>query len=121
MTRKLGTCKYSPDTARRNVMNKNEILEKSKNENKIADPYEMEVARRGNEYGMLSAYIIATALLIVRYYQGKGLDYGLYGIVLTMNAVSSVYNAVKLKDRKHITMAVLNVFVLIILITLILL
>lgn len=121
VTRKLVINKYPPDTARRNTMNKNEILEKSKNENKIADPYEMEVARRGNEYGMLAAYITATALLILRYCQGQGLDYGLYGIILAMNAVSSVYNAVKLKDKKHINMAALNVTVLIILIILILL
>lgn len=87
-------------------MNKNEILEKSRNENKKADPYEMEVTRKGTEYGMIAACTLATILFIIHYLQGQGLNYELYAIVMTANAVSAFYNVIKLKEKKYIIQAI---------------
>ena len=87
-------------------MNKNEILEKSRNENKKADPYEMEVARKGYEYGMRAGYTLATILFIIHYCQGQGFDYEFYTIVLAVNVISSFYTAIKLKEKKYIIPAV---------------
>ncbi len=87
-------------------MNKNEILEKSRNENKKADQYEMEVYRRGTEYGMHTAYSLATILFIIHCCQGKGPDYELYAILMASSAISAFYNAIKLKEKKYIIPAV---------------
>lgn len=87
-------------------MNKNEILEKSRNENKKADPYEMEVARKGYEYGMKAGYTLASILFIIHYCQGQGLDYELFAIALAANAISTFYTAIKLKEKKYIIPAV---------------
>lgn len=86
-------------------MNKNEILEKSRNENKKTDPYEMEVIRKGNEYGMAAGYVLCAILFIAQYLTGTGLNYGLFTMLLTVNAVSALYNALKLKEKKYVLIA----------------
>lgn len=105
MTRKLGIS-YSPDTIRRNVMDKNEILEKSRNENKNADPYEMEINAKALSHGMWSAFLICVILMFIKYIKEDKFDFSLVAMLWVLNAVAYTYKAVKLKEKKLITSAV---------------
>ena len=107
MTRKL-VISYSPDTMRRNVMDKNEILEKSRNENKNADPYEMEVSAKAISHGMWSAFLICVILMFIKFIKEDKLDFSLVAMLWVLNAVAYTYKAVKLKEKKLIAQAVLN-------------
>ena len=107
MTRKL-VISYSPDTMRRNVMDKNEILEKSRNENKNADPYEMEVSTKALSHGMWSAFLICVILMFIKFIKEDKLDFSLVAMLWVLNAVAYTYKAVKLKEKKLIAQAVLN-------------
>ena len=106
MTRKLGIYEYPPDTARRNIMNKNEILEKSRNENKTADPYEMEINAKACSYGLWSALILSVILTAVKLLREQMFDFSFVAMLCVLNAVMYTYKAVKLKEKKLVTPAI---------------
>lgn len=87
-------------------MNKNEILEKSRNENKNADPYEMEITAKAHLYGLWSTLILCTVLTALKLLKGQGFDFGLVAMLWVLNAVAYTYKAVKHKEKKYIVPAV---------------
>ena len=87
-------------------MNKNEILEKSRNENKNADPYEMEVNAKAHSCGLWSTLIICVILTFIRFIKEQRFDYSLVAMLWVLNAVVYTYKAVKLKEKKLIPSAV---------------
>lgn len=89
-------------------MDKNEILEKSRNENKNADPYEMEVSAKALSHGMWSAFLICVILMFIKFIKEDKLDFSLVAMLWVLNAVAYTYKAVKLKEKKLIAQAVLN-------------
>ena len=89
-------------------MDKNEILEKSRNENKNADPYEMEVSAKAISHGMWSAFLICVILMFIKFIKEDKLDFSLVAMLWVLNAVAYTYKAVKLKEKKLIAQAVLN-------------
>lgn len=105
MTRKL-VISHSPDTVRRNVMDKNEILEKSRNENKNADPYETEVSAKALSNGMWSAFLVCVILTFIKFIKEDKLDFSIVAMLWVLNAVAYTYKAVKLKEKKLVTSAV---------------
>lgn len=87
-------------------MNKNEILEKSRNENKNADPYEMEINAKAGSYGVIAALILCFILFLIQIFAGHGLNYGLWAICSILNAAASCYKAAKLKTKNLTFIAV---------------
>lgn len=47
------------------LMNKEEILDKSRKENKNQDAYEKYVIMKGSKYGCITAVILATVFLVI--------------------------------------------------------
>lgn len=91
---------------RRNVMDKNEILEKSRNENKNADPYEMEINAKSYSYGLWSTLILCVILTAVKLINKQIFDYSLVAMLWVLNAVMFTYRTVKLKKKKLVAVAV---------------
>lgn len=87
-------------------MDKNEILEKSRNENQNADPYFMEVNSKALTNGMLCALMFGIILTAVKLFKEQSLDFGLLAILGVFNAVTNIYKAVKIKEKNYVIAAV---------------
>ena len=81
-------------------MNKEEILEKSRMENKNQDIFEKEVMKEGGNIGAIVAMILATIFFVIQIFVGGGMNYGLYAVVFSIFASGFVVKAIRLK-RKH--------------------
>ncbi len=88
-------------------MDKEEILKRSRNENKNQDVYEKEVITKGGDYGAVAAAVLATVLFILQILLGQGMNYGLYAIVFVIPAVRFIYKAIKMKNKHEIFVAAL--------------
>lgn len=87
-------------------MNKEEILEKSRSENKDQDLYEKEVMKDASQAGVLTAGVLATIFFIIQIFAGGGMNYGLYSIVFAINSATFIYKAIKLKRKHEIFVAI---------------
>ena len=65
-------------------MNKEEILERSRKENKNQDMYEKEVIIQGDHYACIAAGVLATIFFVIQIFTGGGMNYGLYSVVFSM-------------------------------------
>lgn len=91
-------------------MNKEEILQASRSENKNKDIFELEVIRKGQRIGGLMGLIIAFALMCVeRIILEDGTNYGYFLIILSAASGLFIYKAVKLKKKHEILIAALYV------------
>ncbi|MBP3505123.1 MAG: hypothetical protein J6K43_01790 [Lachnospiraceae bacterium] len=81
-------------------MNKEEILERSRKENKNQDIYEKEVIVQGNRYACIVAAILATIFFVVQIFTGGGMNYGLYAVVFSM-PMAGFWVKYKRLHRKH--------------------
>ena len=88
-------------------MNRNEILEKSRNENKNADPYEMEINAKAHSFGLWSTLLLCVILTFIKFIKEQRFDYSLVAMLWVLNAVAYTYKAVKLKEQKLVFPAVL--------------
>ena len=81
-------------------MNKEEILEKSRKENKNQDIYEKEVIFQGNRYANIVAAVLATIFFVIQIFTGGGTNYGLYAVVFSM-PMTGFWIKYKKLHRKH--------------------
>lgn len=88
-------------------MNKDEILEKSKKENQSADPYAVEVQKKGFFLGASSAVMVSSILMLIRFIKENTLDYSIMAMMFVLNAVMYTYAAVKLKEKKTVLVAII--------------
>ncbi len=89
-------------------MNKKEILEKSKEENKNRDPYELEVSNNGFTLGFVSAMMLGIILWAVELIATGIWEYRIYCLAVAVIAVSSLYRGIKLKNKKLVCIGVLT-------------
>ena len=89
-------------------MNKEEILEKSRKENKNKDIYDQEITKQGNAIVGSVMVILATVFFIIQVFTGGGINYGLYALVFCHPTVSYWMKWLKLKQRQQLTLALLN-------------
>jgi hypothetical protein len=89
------------------VMNKEEILEKSRNENKNQDVYEKEVIKEGGNIGAVVAAILATIFFVIQILLGEGMNYGLYAVVFSIPAAGYIVKAIRLKRKHEVVVAIL--------------
>lgn len=89
-------------------MNKDEILEKSRRENKNQDEFDKQVVLEGSRAGIVVAAILATIFLLVQIYMDGGMNYGMYGMLFAMMASMSVVKAIRIKRKYDIALAVFH-------------
>ena len=80
-------------------MNKEEILEKSRNDNKNNDPYYLETRARGMKYGRIAAIILCLALFAIDYIILGKMNYGYYGIFTALFAADYLYRWKKTDNK----------------------
>ena len=90
-------------------MKKEEILAKSRKENKNKDVYEIEVESKGSRIALICMLILITVYYCYEIFTGKGENYTLYSLIALYCSVVYGYKAIKLeKNRKlHIFCSVL--------------
>lgn len=87
-------------------MTREEILEKSRKENKNRDVYEREVLQRGANVGAIAAAVLALVFCIVQIALDYGMDYGLYAVLFAFPAGQFAVKAIRLKRKHEIAVAV---------------
>lgn len=92
-------------------MKKDEILEKSRKENKNQDLFEKEVSQKGGNMGALVAMILATIFYVIQIFVGGGTNYGLYAVVFSVPAAGYFVKAIKIKKKKDIILAIIYIIV----------
>ena len=82
-------------------MNKEDILEKSRKENKKQDAYEMEVGYKAGTIAAIVMLLLAFVYFSYEIFTGKGNNPAFYSLITIYNGVFFGYKAFKLeKSRK---------------------
>ena len=66
-------------------MNKEEILEKSRAENKNKDIYEQEILKQANSSAVIVMMVLATVFFAVQIFVGGGTNWGIWALVFSAN------------------------------------
>lgn len=95
-------------------MNKEEILEKSRKENKNKDIYEQEILKQGNAVANFVMILLATVFFVVQIFTGGGINYGIYAIVFCGWMSTFWLKWFKLRKKHELTMAFLYTIIVIV-------
>ena len=88
-------------------MNKEEILAASRNENQNKDMVEKEALRMGNRVGNIAAASLALVFFAAQVIVGKGMNYALWALVLSMSCAIFWVKYVKMRKKHELLMAIL--------------
>lgn len=89
-------------------MNKEEVLQASRNENQNRDIYELEVISKAQRVGGLIAVSVTFALMLIeRVILDSGMNYEYFLIILSAGTGLWIYKSVKMRRRHEILLAVL--------------
>lgn len=84
-------------------MKKEEILEASKKENKNKDIYALQVETKGANYAGITMLILAFVYYCYEIFTGKGSNPALYSVITVYNAILYGYKAIKIKDKRGLS------------------
>lgn len=96
-------------------MNKDEILSRSRQENKDRDLYEAEVSLNAGNAASLTAILLATVFFVTQLVVGGGWNLGFYAIVFSIGATNFVIKAVRLKRKRYLLLAIVYTLITVIL------
>ncbi len=85
-------------------MRKEEILEKSRKDNKNKDEYEIEMDKRATRIGGLFALILTTVYYCYEIFTGKGTNPALYSIITSFCAGSYIYVGIRVARNRKINL-----------------
>lgn len=88
-------------------MNKEEILEKSRAENKNKDIYEQEVLRQAGNIAAVVMLALATVFFVVQIFVGGGMNWGLWALVFSGCMTTFWVKYIRLRRRHELVMAIL--------------
>lgn len=88
-------------------MNREEVLERSRHENKNQDVYEKEVVKEGANAGAITAALLATVLFATQIFLERGANFALYAVALSIPAATFIVKAIRLRRRHEIVVAIL--------------
>ena len=81
-------------------MNKEEILEKSRTENKNKDIYEQEILKQANTSAVIVMMVLATIFFAAQIFVGGGINWGIWALVFSANMTTFWVKYIKF-GRKH--------------------
>lgn len=86
-------------------MNKEDILEKSRKENKKKDAYELEVGYKAGTMAAILMVLLAFIYYSYEIFTGKGSNPAFYSLITIYNSAFYSYKAVKLEKGRKISIA----------------
>lgn len=87
--------------------NREEILAKSRNENKDQDIFEKEVSIKAGNIAACAAAILATLFFVIQILVGGGMNYGLYAIIFSIPAAGYIVKALTMKRKPDVVLAII--------------
>ncbi|MBQ8194192.1 MAG: hypothetical protein IJZ47_02395 [Oscillospiraceae bacterium] len=88
-------------------MNKEQILEMSRKENKEQDLYELEISSKATRVSSLICVIICAVLYVAEIMVCGNQNYGLWTIIAAFIAGTFLYTGIKLKNKVKIAVGIL--------------
>ena len=92
-------------------MNKEEILEKSRAENKNKDIYEQEVLKQAGTSAVIVMMILATIFFAVQIFVGGGTNWGIWALIFSTNMTTFWVKYIKLRRKHELVMAIVHTVV----------
>lgn len=86
-------------------MNREEILEKSRAENKNKDIYEQEILKQASTGAVVVMMILATVFFAAQIFVGGDANWGIWALVFSSNMTIFWVKYVKLRRRHELVMA----------------
>ena len=87
-------------------MNKDEILAKSRAENKNKDVYEQEVLKQASRSAVVVQMALATLFFVIQIFAGGGVNWGLWAIVFSANMTINWVKFFKLHRKYELVIAI---------------
>ena len=87
-------------------MNKEEILEMSRAENKNKDIYEQEVLKQAGTSAVIVMMVLATIFCVVQIFVGGGMNYGLWALVFGANMTTFWVKYIRIRRKHELVMAI---------------
>ena len=87
-------------------MNKEEILEKSRAENRNKDIYEKEVLKQASTSAVIVMMVLATIFFVVQIFVGGGTNWGIWALVFSANMTTFWVKYIKLRRKHELVMAI---------------
>ena len=87
-------------------MNKDEILEKSRAENKNKDVYEQEVLKQASRSAVVVQMALATLFFVTQIFAGGGVNWGLWAIVFSASMTINWVKYFKLHRKYELVIAI---------------
>lgn len=97
------------------LINKEEILARSRKEHKEKDLFKIEVERNAGNVGSITGTLLATFLFVTQSVLGDGMDFGLYAIIFSIPAAGFVIKAIRMKRKRDIVFSIIYSLVTLIL------
>lgn len=88
-------------------MTREEILEKSKKENKNKDIATIEAEKKAGSFALITCYIAAAILCFIEVFITKEVNYSLWLIVLIANAAMHFHLFFTMKKKRNLICAIL--------------
>ena len=87
-------------------MNKEEILEKSRAENRNKDIYEQEVLKQAGTSAVIVMMVLATIFFAAQIFVGGGMNWGIWALVFSANMTTFWVKYIKLRRKHELVMAI---------------
>lgn len=99
-------------------MKKEEILAKSREENRKNDPYHAEIQQRASSFSGVIVVLLSTVLFAIQMLLDKGFNFGLYAVAFAYGATDFLVRFFYLKRRRDLIFGVIYLVITIVLIVL---
>lgn len=87
-------------------MDRDEILAKSRAENKNQDVYEQEVLKQAGQTAIVVQMILAAVFFAIQVITGGGINWGLWALVVSSNMTFSWVKYIKLRRKSELGLAI---------------
>ena len=87
-------------------MNRDEILAKSRSENKNKDVYEQEVLKQASRSAVVVQMALATIFFVTQIFAGEGINWGLWALVFSTNMTINWVKYIKLHRKYELAIAI---------------
>ena len=87
-------------------MNRDEILAKSRAENKNKDIYGQEVLKQASKSAVVVQMSLATLFFVTQIFTGRGINWGLWAIVFSSNMTINWVKYIKLRRDNELLIAI---------------
>lgn len=99
-------------------MKKEEILAKSREENRKNDPYQAEIQRRSSSFSGVVVVFLSTILFVIQLVMDRGFNFGLYAVAFAYGATDFLVRYFYLRRRRELLFGVIYLVITVILIIL---